>query len=64
MNLLSTKDAAEKLGISERRIRQLINENKLKAHKLGRDYAIEVEELKHVQIYGKAGRPKTIKYSD
>ena len=61
MKLLSTKEAAEKLGVSERRIRQLINENKLKAHKLGRDYAIEEDELKNVQIYGKAGRPKTNK---
>jgi excisionase family DNA binding protein len=57
MKLLTTIEAAEKLGVSERRVRQLINEGKLKAHKLGRDYAVEEAELKSVKIYGKAGRP-------
>jgi excisionase family DNA binding protein len=57
MNLLTTIQAAQKLNVSERRVRQLINEGKLKAHKLGRDYAIEETELKSVKTYGKAGRP-------
>lgn len=61
MKLLTTIEAAEKLGISERRVRQLINEGKLKAHKLGRDYAIEENLLDSVKTYGKAGRPKTDK---
>ena len=61
MKLLTTKEAAEKLGVSERRVRQLINEGKLKAHKLGRDYAIEESVLESVKIYGKAGRPKQAK---
>lgn len=58
MKLLTTIEAAENLGVSERRVRQLINEGKLKAHKLGRDYAIEKTALEVVKIYGKAGRPK------
>lgn len=64
MKLLSTSEAAEKLGISERRVRQLINEGKLNAHKLGRDYAIEESVLESVKTYGKAGRPKQIKKTD
>lgn len=58
MKLLSTIEAAEKLGVSERRVRQLINEGKLQAHKLGRDYAIEEAVLESVKTYGKSGRPK------
>ncbi|HQU85891.1 MAG TPA: helix-turn-helix domain-containing protein [Pyrinomonadaceae bacterium] len=57
MKLLTTSEAAEKLGVSERRVRQLINEGKLKAHKLRRDYAIEEDLLESVKTYGKAGRP-------
>ncbi len=57
MKLLTTKDAAEKLGVSARRIRALITGGKLKAHQLGREYAIEESALNTVQIYGKSGRP-------
>lgn len=57
MKLLSTKDAAEKLGISARRVRALIKEGKLKAHQLGREYAIEEKALDDVTTYGKSGRP-------
>lgn len=58
MKLLSTIEAAQKLGVSERRVRQLINEGKLEAHKLGRDYAVEETALELVRIHGKAGRPR------
>lgn len=61
MELLSTAQAAEKLGVSERRVRQLINEGKLSAHKLGRDFAIEESALETVKTYGKAGRPPKAK---
>jgi excisionase family DNA binding protein len=61
MELLSTAQAAEKLGVSERRVRQLISEGKLLAHKLGRDFAIENSALESVKIYGKAGRPAKAK---
>jgi len=57
MKLLTTKDAAEKLGVSVRRVRALITEGKLKAHQLGREYAIEESALNSVQTYGKSGRP-------
>jgi len=57
MRLLNTTEAAEKLGVSVRRVRQLISEGKISAHNLGRDYAIEESALGQVKIYGKAGRP-------
>lgn len=57
MKLLSVKQAAERLGISDRRVRLLIEEGKLAAHKLGREHAIEEEALAGVKVYGKAGRP-------
>jgi excisionase family DNA binding protein len=57
MKLLNTTEAAEKLGVSVRRVRQLITEGKLTAHNLGRDYAIEESALAQVKTYGKPGRP-------
>lgn len=57
MKLMNTKQAAEVLGVSERRIRALITEGKLMAQKVGRDYAIEESALDSVTVYGKAGRP-------
>jgi excisionase family DNA binding protein len=57
MNLLNTTDAAQRLGISVRRVLALIEEGKLRAQKVGRDYAIEEGALEGVKVYGKAGRP-------
>jgi excisionase family DNA binding protein len=57
VTLLSTSEVATKLGVTERRMRSMINEGKLTAHKLGRDYAIEEQLLKTVPVYGKRGRP-------
>jgi len=60
MKLLSTKEAAEKLNVSSIRVRQLIQEGKIKASRVGRDYVIQEKDLEAVQTYGKAGRPKKI----
>ncbi len=57
MKLLNTAQAAEILGVSERRVRALITDGKLIAQKVGRDYAIEERALRSVRIYGKPGRP-------
>ena len=57
MELVTTKEAAEILGVSVRRVRALIEEEKLAAKRLGRDYVIEREALSSVTVYGKAGRP-------
>ncbi len=61
MKLLSTNDAAARLGISVRRVQALIEAGQLSAHKLGRDYAIEESALDSVKVYGKAGRPPKAK---
>lgn len=61
VKLLTTKEAASMLGISIRRVRALITDGKLIAHKLGRDYAIEESALLSVRTYGKAGRPPRLK---
>jgi excisionase family DNA binding protein len=57
MNLLNTTEAAERLGVSARRVLALIEEGKLVAQKVGRDYAIQESALESVKVYGKAGRP-------
>ena len=55
---LTTKEIAEKLNVSVRRVRQYIENNQLKAEKIGRDYMVRESELKNIQINEKAGRPK------
>ncbi len=57
MKLLSTDDAAERLGVSGRRVRALIAEGKLQATYVGGGYVIEETALEAVKVYGKAGRP-------
>jgi excisionase family DNA binding protein len=58
MKLLSIKDVAEKLGVSTRRVNQLIDEKKLPAQKIGSQYVINEVDLSKVTIHGKPGRPK------
>jgi excisionase family DNA binding protein len=60
MGLLTTKQAAERLGLSIPRIHQLINEGRLLAEKVGRDYVIREEDLKLVGDR-KVGRPPKAK---
>ncbi len=55
---MSAKDAAEKLGVSDRRVRAMIKEGKIKAVNVGGGYVIEESELKNVKVHGKVGRPK------
>jgi excisionase family DNA binding protein len=61
MKLLSTDQAAERLGISGRRVRVLIAEGKLQATYVGGGYVIEESALDAVKVYGKAGRPSKAK---
>lgn len=56
MELLTTKQVAERLGISMARVHQLINEGRLPAEKIGRDYLIKEDDLKLVEDR-KPGRP-------
>jgi excisionase family DNA binding protein len=57
MDFLTTKQAAEKLGITPRRVQALITDGKLPAQKFGRDYFIREKDLKLVENR-KVGRPK------
>jgi excisionase family DNA binding protein len=57
MKLISTDEAAERLGVSGRRVRQLIDEGKLSAQYVGGGYVIDEAMLEGVKVYGKAGRP-------
>jgi excisionase family DNA binding protein len=61
MDLLTIKEAAEKLGVSARRVNQLIDEKKLIAQKIGSQFVIKTDDLSKVKIYGKPGRPPKVK---
>jgi excisionase family DNA binding protein len=56
MGLLSTKEAAARLGVSVLRVQQLIWAERLPAQKVGRDYIINEGDLKLVADR-KPGRP-------
>jgi excisionase family DNA binding protein len=55
--MLNSKEAAEKLGVSLRRVQQMISKGTLPASKVGRDYVILESDLESVKTYGKPGRP-------
>lgn len=54
--MLTTKTAAQRLGISPRRVIALIKAKRLPAERLGRDWLIEERDLNRVSER-KAGRP-------
>lgn len=56
--MLTVADAAQRLGVSERRVRQYIEESRLPAQKFGRDWLIREEDLSAFsQQERKTGRP-------
>jgi excisionase family DNA binding protein len=59
MKVIGTTEAAKRLGISSNRVRALIDSGRLKAQKIGREYAIDPSDLKAVQNR-QAGRPRKI----
>ena len=59
MNLLSAKEAADKLGVDSSRIRQFILEGRLPAQKIGNSYVINEADLALVADR-KPGRPKKV----
>jgi excisionase family DNA binding protein len=56
MNLITTADAAEKLGISVDRVQALIRAGRLPATRFGRAYMINEKDLAKVKDR-KPGRP-------
>jgi len=57
MDYLTTKQVAERLGITARRVQVLIEAGRLPAQKFGRDYQIREKNLKLVENR-KRGRPR------
>ena len=57
MKLLSAKEVAGKLGVSDRRVRFLITSGKLPAIRVGNSYVIQESDLKVIGER-KNGRPK------
>jgi excisionase family DNA binding protein len=57
MDFLTTKQVADKLGVTIRRIQALVTSGRLPAQKIGRDYLIREKDLKLVEDR-KVGRPK------
>jgi len=57
MSLIGTAVAAERLGVSQDRVRALIKAKRLPAKKLGRDYFIDPKDLALVKNR-KPGRPR------
>ncbi len=55
---LTTKEVAEKLGVSVGRVQQLIAEGRLPATKIGQTNLVKESDLKLVEDR-KTGRPKT-----
>lgn len=56
MEVLSTKQAAERLGVTVRRVQALVTAGRLPAQKIGRDFIIKVADLQLVENR-KVGRP-------
>jgi excisionase family DNA binding protein len=56
-SLLTTGQAAERLGVSERRVRAMIKAGRLPSQRIGRDHLIREEDLKLV-ANRKPGRPR------
>jgi excisionase family DNA binding protein len=56
MELLTTPEAAKRLGVTVARVQKLIWEGRLPAQKFGRDYVIKEDDLKLVADR-KPGRP-------
>lgn len=56
MNLITTNEAATRLGVSARRVQAMIKAGRLPAQKVGRDWLIKEKDLKLVEDR-KPGRP-------
>ncbi len=62
MSLLTTREAAERLGVSMKRVQAMIRDERLPAEKMGRDYVVKETDLKLVENR-KPGRPPKAKTS-
>ncbi len=60
MTLITSAQAAEKLGISVRRVQELIKSGRLPSQQFGRTYVVNEDDLKLVEDR-KPGRPPKAK---
>ncbi|MBA3334548.1 MAG: helix-turn-helix domain-containing protein [Acidobacteria bacterium] len=60
MDLITTKEAAEKLGVSMRRVTALIKDGRLPSQQVGREHLIKESDLELVRER-KPGRPPKVK---
>ena len=58
MGLVTTKEAAQILGVTPVRVRQLIKDGRLVAEKRGRDHLLEDQEVKRFKRHGRRSGPK------
>lgn len=59
MSLMTTEQAADRLELSERRVRALIKAGILTAQKIGRDWVIDEASIEDVKAKSRPrGRPK------
>ncbi len=56
--LLTTKETAQLLGLSDGRVRRMILDGIIKAEKFGSSNMIKRSDAEKVKVYGKVGRPK------
>jgi excisionase family DNA binding protein len=59
MAILTAAQAAERLGVSVRRVQQLVKEGRLPAEQFGGSWMIKEEDLKLVENR-KVGRPRKV----
>lgn len=60
---LTTKEAAQILGLSDRHIRRLINQNLIPAKKVGRSFIIEASQLNPIFQKATPGEKQFIRKS-
>jgi len=58
MSLMTTKEAAQILGVTPVRVRQLIKDRRLVAEKRGRDHLLEDREVDRFKRNGRLSGPK------
>jgi excisionase family DNA binding protein len=62
MKIIGTTEAAQRLGVSANRVRALIENKRLKAMKVGREWLIDPKDLNAVKKR-KPGRPRNSRKS-
>ena len=60
MKIITTTEAAKRLGVTPTRVRALIEAKRLKAFKYGREWLIDPKDLDAVKVR-KVGRPRKVR---